>query len=67
MKKIYITPMTEKVRVCGHTDILDNKFDNSHGVTKGDQGGYSGDQQGAKPHYNVWDEEDRVGGNGLWD
>lgn len=64
MKKIYIKPMTEKVRICGHTDLLDNKFGNSHGVPKGDQGDEGGDSQSAKPHYSPWDEG-RVGG--LWD
>lgn len=68
MKKIYITPNTEFVKVCGQTSILDSKFGNSHHVPEGDQGDddHKGGTQGAKPHYSPWDgEPQRVGG--LWD
>lgn len=65
MKKIYITPITEKVKVCGQTNILDSKFGNSHHVPVGgqDDDDYSGNEQGAK-HNNPWEE---VGETGLWD
>lgn len=68
MKKIYISPTTEQVKVCGQTNILDSKFGNSHHVPIGDQDDddYSGNEQGAKPHYNAWGEVGQSG-KGLWD
>lgn len=66
MKKTYISPNTELVKVCGLTQLLDNKFGNSDGVTKGgDSGDYSGEEQGAK-HHSVWDDEDPLSNGGLW-
>lgn len=68
MKKNYIVPNTEKVRVCGKANILDSKFGNSGYVPDRGQSGDDDDDydfQGSKPKWGDWDEES-TGKESLW-
>ncbi len=58
-KKLYIKPSSSVVHLNIHDQLLDEMMGNSRGaqVTTGD-GGYKGDEQGAKQHTLFDDEEE---------